>query len=229
MMKKKLFYLFGLCFFILGVPENGGARFLSEDIVAKMNEIKEYNKQQEKNKKYIQTHEDEPLQLEEVKDDKYWDLAFHAKFADYGDKDSQYIIAKAYEEGIYTGVNLKKAMAFYKKAAENGHLDAAMKLGRVYLEEKWVQKDEEKALYYYLKATKQEYAPAQMKVAELYEKNGEYEKAYHYMELALKQLFPNERNLIARSPDLERLSNKIKETQIIKTEKSYDFNDNKVF
>ena len=229
MIKKKLFYLFGICFFVFLTPHGGWTRSFSDEIISKMNEIKEYNEAQAKNRQsiheYTQKNSKEAIDQEEA----YWDLAFHAKFADYGDKDSQYIIAKAYETGQYTAVNLKKALAFYKKAAENGHLEAAMKVGRIYLEEKWVQKDEEKALYYYLKAVKQEYAPAQMKVAALYEKNGEYEKAYQNMEAALKQMFPNEKNLEMRSPDLIRLSQKIHEDKIIEKEGSYDLSANEEF
>ncbi|MBO7243928.1 MAG: sel1 repeat family protein [Alphaproteobacteria bacterium] len=226
MMKKKLFYLACFLFFVSGVPILADASLFGEDIQAEMNKIKEYNELQQKNRKFIKDYEQKNPETAAVKDDAYWDLAFHAKFADYGDKDSQFIIAKAYEEGAHTSINLKKALAFYKKAAENGHLEAAMKLGRVYLEEKWVQKDEEKALYYYLKAAQKEYAPAQMKVAKLYEEKQEYQTAYYYMEKALKQMFPNESDLEKKSYDLKRLGQKITEGMIIERDDSYDLSEN---
>ena len=217
-MKKKLFYQFVFGFVLLFSCLPAFAGLKGSDIAAEMQKIKQYNQEQEKNKKFIRDYEQKTKETAAVREDAYWDLAFHAKFADYGDKDSQYIIAQAYEEGTYTRVDLKKALAFYKKAAENGHLEASMKLGRIYLENKWVQKDEEKALYYYLKAAKMQYTPAQLKVAELYEENGEYQKAYTYRELALKQMFPLETDLESRSPDLSRLSQKMKDIQLAPVE-----------
>lgn len=223
MIKKKQFYCLIFCFFFFLAPFEGVCGLLGSDIEAEMNKIKAHNKLQEKNKKFIKDHTLKTPESALVQEDGYWDMAFHAKFADYGDKDSQFIIAKAYEEGTYTGVNLKKALAFYKKASEQGHIEASMKLGQVYLEEKWVQKDEEKALYYYLKAAKEDYTPALLKVSQLYESKKEYKKAYHYMEKAMKQIFPKENDLEKRSPDLARLFKKIEDSHIIETEASFDF------
>ncbi len=227
MMKKKHFYPLFICFLFFWVPISGQSSLFGSDIEVEMNRIKEYNALQEKNKKYIKDYTLRSAKEAAIKDDEYWDLAFHARFADYGDKDSQFIIAQAYEKGLHTPVNLKKALAFYKKAAENGHLEAAVKTGHIYLEEKWVQKDEEKALYYYLKAADKEYVPAQISVSRLYEDRQEYKKAYEYMEKAMSQLFLNETDLEKRSPDLERLRKKMEDAVILEKEDSFVLEEGK--
>lgn len=209
-MKNKLFY--SCCFVFLFFSsvcyaQNDRVIKISRDEIKK---IEAHNLEQQKNMQQLKEYQRKHSDLVDPQDDGYWNLAWHAKFADYGDKDSQYIVAKAYEDGVYTETNLKKSLAFYKKAAESGHIEAAMKLGRIYLENEWVQKDEEKALYYYLKAATLDYAPAQMKVAELYEDNQEYEDAYNWLSKAVRQMFPHEKDLEERSPDLKRIANKMK-------------------
>ena len=211
-MKKKQFcyylvcFLFSLCFFEIAQAENRVLK-ISQDEIAK---IKEHNRQQLENRKFILDYQKKHAFGSEVKTDAYWDMAFHARLADYGDKDSQYIIAKAYENGEQTNVNYKKALYFYKKAAEQGHIESAMHLGRIYTENKWLQKDNEKALYYYMKAAEQSYAPAQMKVALIYEEKEEYQKAYDWFLKAMVQIFPYDKDLQKRSRDLERLAEKLK-------------------
>lgn len=211
MMKKKLFYFIVVCFFML----IGGNAPLLAETVYKINEkeikaLEEHNKKQLENRRFLRDYQKEHSDLVDLKEDGYWDMAFHARLADYGDMESQYIIAKAYEQGQYTTVNPQKAVAFYKKAAEKGHIESAMRLGQIYEENKWLQKDEEKAMYYYLKAAQNSYAPAQIKVARLYEENQEYQKAYDWFLKAMKQMFPEEENLLDRSPDLKRLTEKVK-------------------
>lgn len=208
-MKNKLFYCFIVLFFSCNCYcEEQRVVKLTQEEIAK---VEAYNLEQQKNIQYLQEYQKKHSDLVDPQEDGYWNLAWHAKFADYGDKDSQFIVARAYEIGEYTEVNLKKSLAFYKKAAENGHIDAAMKLGKIYLENEWVQKDVEKALYYYLKAAQLNYTPAQMKVAELYEENYEYEEAYKWLSKAIQQMYPDEKNLEERSPDLKHLAEKLKE------------------
>lgn len=191
----------------------------SKQTLSEMEKIKKHNKEQLLNKVSLEEYQKRHTDLVEIKDDGYWQMAWYARTADYGDRESQYIIAKAYENGTYTQSNPRKAVAFYKKAAEQGHVEASMRLGRLYMENKWVEKDLEKSLYYYLMAAKENYTPAQIKVASIYEEKKEYKKAYKWMEMAVSNMFPNEKNLEKYSPDLARLSTLMKETEEINVEK----------
>ena len=224
MMKKKLFYYFCFCFFLsqcVTIPVF--ARVINKISDAEILALNEHNKKQMENRHFLKEYQKKHSDLVDPKDDGYWNMAFHARLADYGDVNSQYIIARAYEKGEYTAVNPQKAVAFYKKAAEKGHVESAMRLAQIYEENKWIQKDEEKAMYYYLKAANESYVPAQMKVAVLYEENQEYQKAYDWFFKAMKQMFPNEENLQERSPDLKRLSDKVKIQKAVKiTNESYE-------
>ncbi len=224
MMKKKLFYLILACFFLISggkTPVQAGSLTKVEE--AEIQALQAHNKKQLEKRRFLKDYQEQYSDLVGVKDEGYWDMAFHARLADYGDRDSQYIIAQAYEKGEYTSVNPQKAVAFYKKAAEKGHIESAMRLAEIYEENKWIQKDDEKAMYYYLKAAKSSYAPAQMKVAFLYEANEEYQKAYDWFLKAMKQMFPNEKNLQERSPDLKRLAEKVKVQKAVKiTNESYE-------
>ena len=211
MMKKKLFCYICVCFFLL----NAFASPVFAEVVnvidnSEIQALEAHNKKQIENRQFLKDYQKKHSDLVDPKEDGYWNMAFHARLADYGDVDSQYIIAKAYEKGEYTSVNPQKAVAFYKKAAEKGHIESAMRLAEIYEENKWIQKDEEKAMYYYLKAANSSYVPAQMKVALLYEANHEYQKAYDWFLKAMQQMFPNENNLQERSPDLKRLADKAK-------------------
>ncbi len=209
-MKKKLFYCVSVCFFLfLGGQGTVQGAPLSEAQRAEIAQIQAHNQAQLNNRKFLRAYQKETSDKISPKDDGYWEMAFHAKLADYGDKDSQYIIAKAYEKGQYTAQNLKKAVAFYKKSAEQGHIESAMRLGQIYQANEWLKKDDEKALYYYLKAAQNGYAPAQMKVAQMYEANQEYQQAFDWFSKAVGQMYPAERDLISKSPDLERLKSKL--------------------
>ena len=143
-----------------------------------------------------------------IKDDDYWDLAWHAKVADYGDMNSQFVLAEAYELGKNTKPNPKKSLAYYKKAAQQGHFEACMRLGRIYTENKWVQEDVEQAQFWYEQAAKNGYVPAQMKLSDMkwHQKNPDYEGAYYWLALATKQMFPHEVDLESRSPQLIELA-----------------------
>jgi len=148
------------------------------------------------------------LNLTNEKTDGYWDLAWHAKLADYGDKESQFIIANINENGKEVQRNMKKAVLFYKKAADQGHLESMMKLGHLYAEGRSVQKDADQSFFWYELAAKQGYTPAQMKVAELYQtkKFQNYSKAYYWLSKALKEIFPTVSDLESVSPDLKKIA-----------------------
>lgn len=211
MTKNKLFYIAFACFFIINNTNLALAEDFAAEDKAKMLEIIAHNNEQKKNVKDLRSYQEEHTDNIKPKEDEYWNMAWHARLADYGDSESQFVIAKAYEEGKNVEVNLKKALAFYKKAADGGHIEAAMNLGRIYSENKWLKADQEKEIYWYLKAANNNYVPAQLKVANLYEKNENFEQAYKWYEKAIQNMFPEEKNLEERSPDLKRISLKIKE------------------
>ncbi len=142
------------------------------------------------------------------KTDAFWDLAWHARLADYGDMESQFIIADAYEKGQVTQRNMKKAVIFYEKAAKNGHLESMMRLGHLYEEGKNVQSDKKKAFDWYKQAAQHEYVPAQLKTAEFYQTKGflDYKAAYYWLAKAMKNMFPTEKDLEKVSPDLKKVA-----------------------
>lgn len=179
MLKKELFYLFLSVFLFTPVVVNAQSTALFDTV-----------------------------NLNATKTDAYWDLAWHARLADYGDKKSQFIIATVYEKGEEVPRNMKKAILFYKKAADQGHLESMMRLAHLYDEGKLVQKDEKQSFFWYELAAQQGYTPAQMKIAELYQtkKFLNYSKAYYWLTQALKTMFPDASDLESVSPDLKKIA-----------------------
>ena len=148
---------------------------------------------------------------QERRDDEFWDLAWHARTADYGDMHSQFLMAQAYEYGKGTDIDRKKSLAFYKKAAQQGHYEACMKLGQIYTEEKWVKADPDQALFWYKKAAQSGYIPAQLKVSDLYLKGKKpnYVEAYYWLGKATKQMFPHEADLEMKAPKLAKIAERL--------------------
>jgi len=134
--------------------------------------------------------------LETDQADPYWDLAWHGRVASYGDPDSQYFVAKVYEEGKLVPQNTRKALEYYQKAADQGHLESCHKLAQLLPSEseKW-----------YLMAANQNDPQAQLKLAHLYRDRGDIQGAVFWMEKALHILFPNVSDLTTVSPDLKEL------------------------
>lgn len=137
--------------------------------------------------------------------DPHWDLAWHAKLAEYGDPDSQFFIAQVYEQGRLLPRDREKALSFYKKAAEQNHVESCMRLGKIYRDEVWGRVNLEESQNWYLRAAEQNYVPAQILLSELYEEKQEYDKAIIFLEKAMRHLFPDAIDLKTVSPDLERL------------------------
>lgn len=162
---------------------------------------------------------------DETKSDGYWDLAWHARAADYGDMHSQYLVAQAYEYGKHTPVNLPKALEFYKKAAQQGHYDSCMKLGLIYTENKWVKADPDQALFWYEQAAKDGYIPAQLKLSDIYltREKPDYVESYYWLGRATKQMFPHEPDLEAKAPKLAKIADHLTpdeyESVLIRVEK----------
>ncbi|MGN1063231.1 MAG: tetratricopeptide repeat protein [Alphaproteobacteria bacterium] len=148
---------------------------------------------------------------DEVRDEDYWDLAWHARVADYGDMHSQFVLAQAYEFGRSIEANPQKALSFYKKAAQQGHFEACMRLGEIYTENKWVKADREQSLFWYQRAAENGYAPAQLKLSDLYEmgKKKNYEESYYWLAMATKQSFPHESDFEQKAPHLKTLADKM--------------------
>lgn len=145
---------------------------------------------------------------EEKKNEDYWDLAWHAKVADYGDKNSQFLMAQAYEFGKEVEPNSRKALEFYKRAAQQNHFEACMRLGQIYTEQKWVKADTEQALFWYKRAASRGYIPAQLKLSDLYaeQENQNYVEAYYWLAQATRQMFPLETQWEEKAPRLKELA-----------------------
>ena len=187
------------------VPVISVAAELDEEDLAEIRKIQEHNKKQEQNRVSLNKYQKENPNSMTAQPDEYWDLAWHARLADYGDEKSQYVIARAYDIGQQVDQNPRKAVAFYKKAGDQGHVDACMRLGEIYTENKYVQRDDDKALYWYTKAGKNGYVQAQLKVSEIYKARGDYISAVLWRETGLKQLFPQAKDLANHDPELDEL------------------------
>lgn len=140
-------------------------------------------------------------------DSLFWDLAWHAKLAGYGDAESLYRMGMIYEEGHGVMPDARRALDFYKRAGQRGNIDACMKLGRIYADGLWVAADAGQTLFWYEQAARRGYAPAQLKLSELYEAQTppDYRQSYEWLERAMRALFPNRADLREVSPDLARL------------------------
>jgi len=134
--------------------------------------------------------------METDKADPYWDLAWHGKVASYGDPNSQFFVAKVYEQGKLVPSNPQKAIEYYEKAARQGHLESCHRLAHLLPSEseKW-----------YLIAANLNDPQAQLKLAQIYREKGDISNAVLWMEKALSLLFPNVSDLTTVSPDLKQL------------------------
>ncbi len=151
--------------------------------------------------------------------DDRWDVQWTAKTASYGDKQSQFELGQLYANGTKIQMDYVKAAEWYEKAAVQGHLEAMCALGALYLEGKGVSADTQKALFWYEQAALRDYTPAQHKLFEIYsgatDLKPDLVKAAGWLYVSLSYLFPNERDLVAVSPELKKiwdtLTNKQKE------------------
>ena len=160
--------------------------------------------------------------------DEKWEIEWLMKTAGYGDAQSQYELARLYQDGKKLPMNYSKALSWYYQAAQAGHLEAMCALGYLYLEGKGTESDIEKALFWYEKAASEDYYPAEQKLAQIYasdrDKIPNYEKAYQWLYLALSNIFPNQKNLRDVSPDLKALEKKMTPAEREKAlEKVLDF------
>ncbi len=187
---------------------------LTPELLEKIKDLQEYSLSDLEPVSIYDAMQKNPMATE-PKEDSYWDLAWHARLADYGDRDSQFVIAKAYEDGREINQNLEKALYFYKKSAAQGHVEACMRLGRLYSEETWHPKDLDQSLFWYEKAAQEGYIPAQIKTSHLYrtKPNPNFKKSEEWLEKALRSMFPHTQNLEDVSPELVEIREKISEQQ----------------
>lgn len=220
-MKNKLFYV--LTFFYLfyfctsqaeTLPRVTNEIKITPELLEKIKDMQEYSLSDLEPVSIYDAMQKNPIATE-PKEDSYWDLAWHARLADYGDRDSQFVIAKAYEEGREIDQNLEKSLYFYKKSAAQGHVEACMRLGHIYSEETWHPKDLDQSLFWYEKAAQEGYIPAQIKTSYLYRtrQNPDFKKSEEWLEKALRSMFPDTQNLEDVSPDLVEIRQRISEQQ----------------
>lgn len=144
------------------------------------------------------------------------DLIWHAKTADYGDIQSQFLMAQAYEFGKEVGPDAKKALIFYKRAAQQNHLESCMRLGQIYSEEKWVKADLDQSIFWYKRAARLGYIPAELKLSDIYAAKGDEGliEAYFWLARATQKMFPDAKDLEEKSPRLKDLAAQMTEQEL---------------
>ena len=88
--------------------------------------------------------------------------------AEGGHRESQYLLARIYYEGMRVTKDDVEAAKWHLKAAEQGHRDAQASLGYMYVFGEGVAKDEVEGAKWLLKAAEQGNAPAQYLLALMY-------------------------------------------------------------
>ncbi|WP_458460002.1 tetratricopeptide repeat protein [Pseudobutyrivibrio sp.] len=124
-----------------------------------------------------------------------YDLFYKAQIA--GDVDGSYYLGYAYENGIGTAVDYKKAFDYYSRAAKSTSTDLAdqyaknkanVAIGLLYIKGNGVEEDSEQAISFFEAASAAGYAKGSYYLGQIYE-NGvgvdrDYEKAMEYYLLA---------------------------------------------
>lgn len=84
------------------------------------------------------------------------DFTEKQKMAERGNKDAQYAVSQAYQQGRGVKKNPEQAMAWLHKAAEQGHTEAQRALGDAYKDGIGVAQDKAEALKWYNRAQEKE-------------------------------------------------------------------------
>ena len=151
-----------------------------------------------------------PLKAENFSNDLNWDLAWTSKMAELGDVTSQYELAQMFEKGIGMPPNISRAIHYYQLAAQQEHFPSMLKLAQIFSDDKGYQ-DFEKSLQWYTYAAQNGEVQAQLYLADYYQnEKPDKVQAKHWLEKALRQLFPDAQDLTKVSPDYERLINEVK-------------------
>ncbi len=132
-------------------------------------------------------------------------LEWEMHFADLGDAESQYKMGQIWAEGKKVPQDLMKSVGYYKKSAAQGYIPSMMALGRFYEQGQGAQA----AFPYYLQAAEKGYVPAQLIVSRALDTQGNYREALQWLEKALHQTFPNEKDLSRVSPEYQTLKDKV--------------------
>ena len=91
--------------------------------------------------------------------------------ADMGMPEGQAMLARYYQEGIYTPKDIDKAITWYKKAALQGNVTAQMILGDLYLNGTEIKKNIPEAVNWYQKAADAGDANAKARIFEIFHPN----------------------------------------------------------
>lgn len=132
-------------------------------------------------------------------------LAWDMKYAAQGDAESQYNMAKLWEEGKKVPKDLDRASFYYKQAANQNYVPAVMALARLY----GTKNNTSQAILYYEQAAALGAVQAQLYLASYYEEKADYALAYSWLEKAMRNMFPAHADLHQVSPKLAELHIKL--------------------
>ncbi len=123
-----------------------------------------------------------------------------------GDADAAVSLGIMAETGRGAAQDFQRAARLYQIAADAGNAQGQALLGKLYANGDGVEQDTEKAVFWLTKAAESGYVEAQRKLASVYTGlRPDAAQAYAWLVIALSSLFPQASDLVAVSPDLERL------------------------
>lgn len=123
-----------------------------------------------------------------------------------GDADAAVSLGIMAETGRGADRDFQRAARLYQTAADAGNAQGQALLGKLYANGDGVGQDTEKAVFWLTKAAEAGYVEAQRKLASVYTGlQPDAVQAYAWLVIALSSLFPQAADLVAVSPDLERL------------------------
>ncbi len=132
-----------------------------------------------------------------------------------GNAEAALNLAGMAETGRGVPQDYKRAAELYQIAADAGIVQAQAALGKLYANGEGVPQDNEKAIFWLTKAAEEGYVEAQRKLAQVYTyQNPDPSQAYAWQVVSLSALFPQAKDLVAVSPDLERLIRSMTPEQI---------------
>lgn len=135
-----------------------------------------------------------------------------------GDADAAVSLGMMAETGRGGAVrDFQRAARLYQIAADAGNVQGQALLGKLYANGDGVDQDTEKAVFWLTKAAEAGYVEAQRKLASVYiGLRPDAVQAYAWLVIALSSLFPQAPDLLAVSPDLERLMRSMTSDEIEK-------------
>ncbi|NCB49224.1 MAG: sel1 repeat family protein [Alphaproteobacteria bacterium] len=137
-----------------------------------------------------------------------WNFEWSKKFALSGDAGSQYVLAKAYEQGKFIPQNLTEAKKWYELSAGKGYVEAQCALAKMY--EQGRPPQYKKAFDWYKKAAEKDYGQAQSKLAEMLllgrGTKVDVKEAYKWFYLFVTGMFPHTKDLYKASPRLKEIA-----------------------